>query len=142
MKIKLVTLVSALAACLSGCGMNSVSVKDQPNHAIVVSRIGDYGSDLDKLPSSTTEFPAYVSWINGKAVFPATPTIDLLPGEYDVQVGIACSNTATCHPSKIFNLRVEAGYRYVLKPDIVLVSPRSVPRSGAKEIPYHAPRGY
>lgn len=105
---------------LSGCAMLG--------DGIPADKLGDYAlveSDI-----------GLISWINGKTVFPARGSMNMAPGEYDFQVGIGCSNTATCHPSRPYKLVVKAGKRYVLTQGDVMVSDRFTPRAQAKETPY------
>lgn len=123
-------------ASLFGIFGDSIPAEKEGDYALVVSRIGVNGDNMDTLPNSGGyEATAYISWVNGKAIFPAWPQKNFLPGTYDFQVGIGCGNTATCHPSSIYHLFVRAGYRYVLTPNAVYVSDRKSPRSGT-ETPY------
>lgn len=107
-------------------------------YAQIVSRIGEQGSNMDTLPRSREgfEMTATIAWINGKVSFPARQVVNVLPGEYEFQVGLGCSNTATCRPSRPYKLTVKAGYRYVITPSAVYVSDRNIPRSEAKETLY------
>ncbi|MHB1117783.1 hypothetical protein [Sideroxydans sp.] len=136
MSRKMMGLLAGILA-LSGCAMmgDGIPPEQLPNYGLVVSRISDHGRNMDTLPSSLRGFDneAYVSWINGKAAFPARQMMNLLPGEYDIQVGLGCGNSATCRPSRIYKIRVEAGKRYILTPDAIYVSDRSVPRADANE---------
>ncbi|BBO99605.1 hypothetical protein [Sulfuriferula nivalis] len=126
------TLLTLSASILASCQSAQSIPQDQlKNYAVVETGTNEYGADLD---TSTDKFPALVSYINGTARWVSSRTMDLLPGEYQIQLGMACGNTATCHPGRKYDLNVEAGKRYVLKPYAVLVSDRDASRSG--EIPY------
>ena len=128
------------AVVLSGCAMMGDGIPPEKlgEYALIESHIGLRGNNMDTLPASMRgmENTASVSWVNGKSVFPANRTMNVLPGEYTFQVGIGCDNTATCRPGYPYKLRVKAGQRYVLLPSEVLVSDRSIPRAEAKEIRY------
>jgi hypothetical protein len=142
LKKKAVTLVSLLvgAVVLSGCATMGDGIPPEKlgEYALIESHIGMRGNNMDTLPSSMRgmENTASIGWINGKAVFPANDSMNVLPGEYTFQVGIGCDNTATCRPGYPYKLKVKAGQRYVLLPMEVLVSDRSIPRAAAKEIRY------
>lgn len=131
-------LVGAVA--MTGCAMMGDGIPPEKlgEYAQVASRIGLRGSNMDTLPSSRIGFEntASISWVNGKSIFPASQSLNVLPGEYTFQVGIGCDNTATCRPGVPFKLTVKAGLRYVLLPDGVMVSDRFVPRAEAKETRY------
>ncbi|MDO8990072.1 MAG: hypothetical protein Q7U91_10615 [Sideroxyarcus sp.] len=125
---------------LSGCAMMGDGIPPEKlgEYAQVASRIGLRGSNMDTLPDSRRGFEntANISWINGKSIFPAREALNMLPGEYEFQVGIGCDNTATCRPGKPYKLVVKAGMRYVLTPNAVYVSDRYVPRNKAVEAVY------
>lgn len=125
---------------LSGCAMMGDGIPPEKlgEYAQVVSRIGLRGSNMDTLPDYRRgmENTANISWVNGKSIFPAREALNVLPGEYEFQVGIGCDNTATCRPSQAHKLVVKAGKRYVLTPYAVYVSDRNVPRSKATETVY------
>lgn len=127
-------------AALTGCAMMGDGIPPEKlgEYGLIESRIGTRGSNMDTLPASRQGFEntAYISWVNGKSVFPARPTMNVLPGEYEFQVGIGCDNTATCRPGTPYKLNVKAGSRYVLTPSAVLVSDRFVSREEAKETQY------
>lgn len=138
MSVFVTMLISATV--LSGCAMFSDGIPPEKlgEYALVVSRIGDRGSNMDTLPSSMQGFEntAYISWINGKTLFPASSQKNMLPGEYEFQVGLGCGNSATCRPSRPYKITVKAGYRYVLTPEGVYVSDRNTPRSKNSETLY------
>lgn len=134
----MIAMVGAVA--LTGCAMMGDGIPPEKlgEYGLIESHIGARGSNMDTLPAAMQGFEttAYISWVNGKAAFPARPTMNVLPGEYDFQVGIGCGNTATCRPSTPYRLKVKAGLRYVLTPSGVLVSDRFVARQEAKETRY------
>lgn len=127
-------------ATLSGCASMGDGIPPEKlgEYAQIVSRVGMYGSNMDTLPRALEgrENTAYISWINGKSIFPARASMNILPGEYDFQLGMRCDNSATCRPGQPYKLFVKAGYRYVLTPEGVLVSDRIQPRNGANEHRY------
>ena len=133
--VRLFTLC-AIAVLVASCGMNRVPESEAKNYALIVSGTGQYGSDMDRVPLSSREHWALISWINGKVLPLSSASVDLPPGEYDIQVGIGCNDTRTCRPGKAHSIEVKAGYRYVLKPNRVLVSDRTIPRRQATEVPY------
>lgn len=117
-----------LVVGIAGCG--GIPKEQQKNYALVESRVSEYGSDMDSVPSSRQVNTSYISYVDGKAILPAWPSIDLAPGKYRIQLGIGCGNTATCRPGTPYDLNLEAGKRYVLKPSgIVFVSDRFANRS-------------
>lgn len=138
-KRMMIGLLSVLigATALTGCKMfgDGIPPEQLGNYGIVVSRISEGGRNMDTLPSSLEgrDTTAYVSWINGKRAMPARASMNMLPGEYEFQVGLGCSNSATCRPSRAYKIIVKAGYRYVLTPDGIFVSDRTIPRSQAGE---------
>lgn len=142
LKIGVGTLMAMLvgAVVLTGCAMMGDGIPPEKlgEYALIQSRIGMRGNNMDTLPSSMRGFEntASISWVNGKVAFPALETMNVLPGEYTFQVGIGCDNTATCRPGVPYKLKVKAGLRYVLLPTGVMVSNRSVTRSEAHETPY------
>lgn len=125
---------------LSGCAMfgDGIPPEKLGEYAQIVSRVGLRGSNMDTLPSSQRGFEgtASISWVNGSTIFPAREMINVLPGEYEFQVGLGCDNTATCRPGSPYKLTVKAGKRYVLTPSGTYVSDRNIPRSEAKETLY------
>lgn len=138
-KRMMIGLLSMLigATALTGCKMlgDGIPPEQLGNYGLVVSRISEKGRSMDTLPSSQQGFDttAYISWINGKHAMPASEMMNMLPGEYEFQVGLGCSNSATCRPSRAYKIIVKAGYRYVLTPDGIFVSDRTIPRSQAGE---------
>lgn len=106
------------ATVLAGCAMfgENIPPEKEGDYALIVSDISDGGST------------AYISYINGKTMFPARPSTNVLPGQYNFQVGIGCSNTATCRRSQPIIVEVKAGYRYRLTLNGVYVSDRKLPR--------------
>ncbi len=139
---KIGSLIAALvgAIVLAGCAAMGYGIPPEKlgDYALIESRIGLHGNNMDTLPSSMQGFErtASISWVNGKSIFPARQTLNVLPGEYSFQVGIGCDNTATCRPSVPYKLKVKPGLRYVLLPEGVMVSDRFVPREQAKETRY------
>lgn len=107
--------IMIVAVLLAGCG--SIPEEQQKNYALIESKVSEHGWDVDRLPSSSLEITAYVGYVDGKAIFPAKPSIDLAPGDYQIQLGMRCSNSATCGPGAPYNLALEPGKRYVLKPN-------------------------
>lgn len=133
----LVMLIGATA--MTGCALFGENIPPEKlgEYGLVVSATGTHGSDMDTLPASMGGFEttAYVSYINGKPILPALPAKNMLPGEYDFQVGLGCGE-GHCRPGRVYTIDVKAGYRYVLKPDGVYVSDRNVPRSKNSETLY------
>lgn len=130
-KVSKYLLLSGLTL-FAGCATSSLKPEEQKNYAFIESKISDYGTDMDHntYPCPPCASTAFISWIDGRTRGFATPVVDLPPGNYKIQVGLACGNTATCHPSQPYNLKVEAGKRYVLKPNgQVYVSDRFSDRS-------------
>ncbi len=123
-KILLFVSTVLLVAGVAGC--QSIPPEQQKNYALVVSQIGETGTDMD---TNKNQMVAYISYIDGKPQV-AGPEVDMAPGRYRFQVGIGCGNTATCRPGRPYDIEVEAGKRYVLKPDGVYVSDRFGPRTG------------
>lgn len=116
----------------AGCATSSLPPEEQKNYALIESRISDYGTDMDHntYPCPPCAQTAFISWIDGQTRGFARPAVDLPPGNYKIQVGLGCGNTVTCRPSQPYNLKVDAGKRYVLKPNgQVYVSDRSADRS-------------
>lgn len=136
--VSMAVLVGAVS--LSGCAMfgDGIPPEKLGEYALVESHISLRGRNMDTLPDSMRGLDNYasISWINGKPAFPARQAMNVLPGEYSFQVGIGCDNTATCRPGTPFKLNVKAGSRYVLLPEGVMVSDRSVPRGQATETRY------
>lgn len=101
LKRMMIGLLSMLigATALTGCKMfgDGIPPEQLGNYGIVVSRISEGGRNMDTLPSSLEgrDTTAYVSWINGKRAMPARASINMLPGEYEFQVGLGCSNSAS-----------------------------------------------
>ena len=124
-------------AALSGCAMMGDGIPPEKlgEYAQIVSRVGLHGSNMDTQPRAMSglENTANISWVNGKSIFPAREKLNVLPGEYDFQVGLGCDNTATCRPGRVYKLVVKAGYRYVITPDAVYVSDRTQPRTSSNE---------
>jgi hypothetical protein len=122
---------------LSGCAMMGDGIPPEKlgEYAQIVSRVGLRGSNMDTQPRSMSgiENTANISWVNGKSIFPAREKLNVLPGEYEFQVGLGCDNTATCRPGRAYKLVVKAGYRYVITPDAVYVSDRTQPRTNSNE---------
>jgi len=107
-------------------------------YALIESHTSLRGRNMDTLPSAMRGMDNYanISWINGKTAFPAKRNMNVLPGEYTFQVGLGCDNTATCRPGTPYKLNVQAGKRYALLPEGVMVSDRFAPRDTATEKPY------
>ncbi len=124
--------VAVFAVLLVGC--ESIPPEQQKNYALIESRIGEYNGDMDANPN---QMVAYISYIDGRPRM-SGPEVNLAPGPYRLQVGLACGNTATCHPSRPYEIVAEAGKRYVLKPDGVYVSDRFGSRQG--EVRYQPPK--
>lgn len=125
-------LLLAGVAMFAGCATSSLSPEEQKNYAFIESRISGYGTDMDHdtYPCPPCAQTAFISWIDGRTRGFARPAVDLPPGNYKIQVGLRCESTVTCHPSAPYNLNVEAGKRYVLKPNgVVYVSDRFSDRS-------------
>lgn len=123
MKInKILGAASLIFAIVAIAGCQSIPPEQLKNYALVVSRIPD-GADTAPIASQ-----------NGKNLFPAKYSLDLLPGEYQFQAAIGCSNTATCRRSSPINVVVEAGKRYVLESGRIMVSDRFTDRKN--EVPY------
>lgn len=139
---KIGSLIAALVAAivLAGCAAMGDGIPPEKlgDYALIESHISLQGRNMDTLPDSMRGIDnfASISWINGKAVFPARRAMNVLPGEYTFQVGLGCNNTATCRPGNPYKLNVKAGLRYVLLPEGVMVSDRFVPREQAKETRY------
>lgn len=125
--------IAVFVGLLVGC--ESIPPEQQKNYALIESRIGEFGGDMD---ANRNQMVAYISYIDGRPRI-AGSEINLPPGPYRLQVGLACGNTATCHPSRPYEIAVEAGKRYVLKPDGVYVSDRFGSRQG--EVCYQPPKG-
>lgn len=119
---------------ISGCvsPANKMPIEQRAKFALIESQIGEYGGDMDRRTENNTEMTASVAWINNK-LEGGGQEFNLAPGYYDLQVALGCGNTVTCHASKVYSLHAKAGYRYVLKPNEILVSDRNIPREQAKE---------
>jgi hypothetical protein len=116
----------------TGCATSTLPPEEQKNYALIESKISDYGTDMDHntYPCPPCAQTAFISLIDGKPRGFARPVVDLPPGNYKIQVGLGCGSTVTCHPSSPYTLNVEAGKRYVLKPNgVVYVSNRFSDRS-------------
>lgn len=123
MKInKILGAASLIFAFVAVAGCQSIPPEQLKNYALIESHIRD-GSGV-----------AYISYQNGRSLFPAKPSIDVLPGEYQFQVGLGCSNTTTCRRGSPINLVVVAGKRYALESGRVMVSDRFADRKN--EVPY------
>ena len=117
-------LLALVAYILVGC--SSIPPEQQKNYALIQSGVAEGISS------------APVAYINGHVQFPATSSANVLPGQYQFQLGLNCGNTATCHPSRPYELVVEAGKMYVLLAGgTVMVSDRFNPRKN--EVLYRAP---
>src|SRR5487761_2588010 len=81
-------------AALSGCAMMGDGIPHEKlgEYAQIVSRVGLHGSNMDTQSRSMSELEntANISWVNGKSIFPAREKLNVLPGEYDFQVGLGC----------------------------------------------------
>jgi len=123
--------ISIMIAAVGLVGCGSIPKEQQKNYALVVSRVGgEYGSDMDAVPFSSTESTAMISYIDGRTIFPAKSSVNLAPGEYKIQLGMRCGSSTTCHPGDPYILNLEPGKRYVLKPNgNVYVSDRFSDRS-------------
>lgn len=128
-------MIAALigVAVLAGCvGIPQEQLK---NYALIESSISERGLNMDTTKSNS-ESTAYISWINGSSVFPASRSKNVLPGVYAFSVGLNCSSSGLCRPSPAITLNVKAGFRYVLTPNGVLVSDRNLPRDKSTETLY------
>ena len=103
-------------------GCQSIPPEQLKNYALIVSRVPDGGG------------VAPIASKSGSTLFPAPTTLDVLPGEYQFQLALGCSNTATCRRGSPINLVVEAGKRYVIESGRVMVSNRFEDRKN--EVPY------
>ena len=123
MKInKILGAVSLIFAIFALAGCQSIPPEQLKNYALVVSRVPDGGG------------VAPIAAQNGRTLFPAPSSVDVLPGEYQFQLGLGCSNTATCRRGSPINLVVEAGKRYAIESGRVMVSNRFEDRKN--EVPY------
>lgn len=120
----------AVVASLAGCG--SIPVEQQKNYGLIESYITDHGWDADHPPAP--DGTAFISYVDGKTQMFAKSSLNMAPGPYTFQVGMNCSNSGLCRPGKPYKINVQAGKRYVLKPDGVYVSDRFKDRTG--EVPY------
>ena len=132
-------MVSALFGVVVLVGCVGIPQEQLKNYALIESSISERGQNMDTAKPNSQGIPestAYISWINGRSVFPASPSKNVLPGEYEFSVGINCSNSGLCRPSPAITLKVKAGLRYVLTPNGVLVSDRNLPRDKSTETLY------
>jgi hypothetical protein len=124
--VRMTFSVILTAFVMAGCAIFGESIPPEKlgDYALIVSGINDGGST------------AYISVINGKTMFPARPSTNVLPGQYTFQVGLGCSNTATCRSSQPISVEVKGGYRYRLTLNGVYVSDRKLPIGSAAETRY------
>lgn len=127
---------------MAGC-VTPLPPEQQKNYALVVSEVNEFGGDAERdvVPCPPCAMKAHVAWIDGKVLGQApgvtfsSDGTEFLPGAYKIQVGLRCGDTATCRPGPAYHLNLEAGKRYVLKPNnVVYVSDRFSNRSA--EVPY------
>lgn len=136
-KSVLIGIITTASLLLIGCGgETAISQAELPNYGLVISGVSDYGEDIDT-DRHDDAIQAGIAYINGKVRTIATSSVNLKPGDYDIQVGLRCGDSRTCRPGKAYKITVKAGYRYVLKPDGVYVSNRSIPRDKTKEARYN-----
>lgn len=128
-------VLAAMALCMGGC--QSIPQAQLKNYALIASRTSDSGQYMDAPGVSGMQSAAYISYVNGRPRFPPAPSIDVLPGEYVVQLGLNCGNSATCRRGPQIDIVAEAGKRYVLTPSGVMVSDRFSSR--ANEVRYLSP---
>jgi hypothetical protein len=127
--VNFTSLISLLLATIVLVGCESIPPEQLKNYGLIESRIGLHGMDMDTLPYNSLESVAYITYIDGRPKS-GGPSINIAPGEYQFQVGLGCNSTVTCRPGAPYKINVEAGKRYVLRPNGVYVSDRFSSRKG------------